>query len=140
MSDRLDEFMEGLEARSPGERVFHQAVREMFVDVFDELDTGGALDEQGILERMTEPDRSVIFRVAWQDDEGVVHTNRAFRVQFNNAIGPYKGGLRFVEGSTWRRSSSSASRRPSRTRSPACRWAAPRAAPTSTPRATPSSR
>ena len=98
MSDRLDEFMEGLEARSPGEAIFHQAVREMFVDVFDELDNGGALDEQGILERMTEPDRSVIFRVAWQDDEGVVHTNRAFRVQFNNAIGPYKGGLRFVEG------------------------------------------
>ncbi len=98
MSDRLDEFMEGLEARSPGEEVFHQAVREMFVDVFDELDTGGALEEQGIVERMTEPDRSVIFPVAWQDDEGIVHTNRAFRVQFNNAIGPYKGGLRFVEG------------------------------------------
>ena len=98
MSERLDEFMAGLEQRNPGEEVFHQAVRETFEDVIDEVDPDGPVVRNHILERMTEPDRTIIFRVVWQNDEGELHSNRAFRVQFNNAIGPYKGGLRFVKG------------------------------------------
>jgi glutamate dehydrogenase (NADP+) len=98
MSERLDEFMAGLEQRNPGEKVFHQSVRETFEDVIDEIDPEGPVVTQQILERMTEPDRTIIFRVVWQNDEGELRSNRAFRVQFNNAIGPYKGGLRFVEG------------------------------------------
>ncbi|HYH61019.1 MAG TPA: NADP-specific glutamate dehydrogenase [Solirubrobacterales bacterium] len=98
MSDRLEEFMAGLEARNPGEEVFHQAVRMTFADVIDEYADHEEIDRQKILERMTEPDRTVMFRVVWQTDEGEFVTNRAYRVQFNNSIGPYKGGLRFVRG------------------------------------------
>jgi len=98
MSDRLEEFMAGLKARNPGEEVFHQAVRMTFADVIDEYADHEEIDRQKILERMTEPDRTVMFRVVWQTDEGEFVTNRAYRVQFNNSIGPYKGGLRFVRG------------------------------------------
>ncbi len=98
MSDRLDEFMAGLERRNPGEEVFHQAVREVFTDVIDEVDPDGSAAAAQILERMTEPDRTIIYRVVWQTDEGELRSNRAYRVQFNNSIGPYKGGLRFVKG------------------------------------------
>ena len=98
MSDRLDEFMSGLERRNPGEDVFLQSVRETFEDVIPEIDADGPVARNQILERMTEPDRTIIFRVVWQNDEGELRSNRAFRVQFNNAIGPYKGGLRFVKG------------------------------------------
>ena len=66
MSERLDEFMAGLERRNPGEDVFHQAVRESFEDVVEEVDPDGPVATQQILERMTEPDRTIIFRVVWQ--------------------------------------------------------------------------
>jgi len=88
-------FMRGLKKRNPYETEFHQAVREFVESVMPfVLDHTKYRDAQ-ILERMTEPDRIVIFRVTWEADDGTIRANRAWRVQFNNAIGPYKGGLRF---------------------------------------------
>ncbi len=93
--EELDHFMAGLRKRNPGEPEFHQAVHEVAeVLVPFTLEHTEYRDAQ-ILERMTEPDRVVIFRVTWEDDAGNIRANRAWRVQFNNAIGPYKGGLRF---------------------------------------------
>ncbi len=94
MSD-LDMFMNYLEARSPGEPEFHQAVREVSEKVLPYIETHPEYARARILERMTEPDRVIMFRVTWEDDEGNVQINRGYRVQFNGAIGPYKGGLRF---------------------------------------------
>lgn len=91
----LESFMKGLIKRNPGEPEFHQAVWEVAESVMPfVLDHAKYRDAQ-ILERMTEPDRIVIFRVTWEDDQGAIRANRAWRVQFNNAIGAYKGGLRF---------------------------------------------
>jgi glutamate dehydrogenase (NADP+) len=89
------QFMRGLKKRNPGEREFHQAVYEVVESVMPVVLDHKRYVEEEILERMTEPDRVVIFRVTWEDDQGVFRANRAWRVQFNNAIGPYKGGLRF---------------------------------------------
>ena len=91
----LDCFMKGLEKRNPNEPEFHQAVKEVAETLFPYLDANPQYRKARILERMTEPDRIISFRVTWQDDEGNMRVNRAFRVQFNNSIGPYKGGLRF---------------------------------------------
>ena len=91
----LDEFMQGLIKRNPGEIEFHQAVEEVAASVIPFINEHPQYVENRILERMTEPDRTIIFRVCWEDDEGNVRTNRGYRIQFNNAIGPYKGGLRF---------------------------------------------
>ncbi len=93
--DNLDCFMKGLKKRNPHEPEFHQAVREVAETLFPYLDAHPKYREARILERMTEPDRIISFRVSWEDDAGNTRVNRAFRVQFNNAIGPYKGGLRF---------------------------------------------
>lgn len=87
--------MAEVSARNPGEVEFHQAVREVATSVVPYLETHPEYVEAKILERMTEPDRIIIFRVTWEDDAGNVQVNRAWRVQFNNAIGAYKGGLRF---------------------------------------------
>ena len=87
--------MAGLVRRNPGEPEFHQAVQEVAESVVPLVVAEPRYDEARILERLTEPDRIIVFRVSWQDDAGRVHVNRAWRVQFNNAIGPYKGGLRF---------------------------------------------
>ena len=87
--------MHSLERRNPGEPEFHQAVREVMTDVLPFAMESGRYSADGLLERLTEPDRIVSFRVTWEDDRGQVHVNRGWRVQFNNAIGPYKGGLRF---------------------------------------------
>ncbi|MEM9893170.1 MAG: NADP-specific glutamate dehydrogenase [Actinomycetota bacterium] len=92
---RLDRFMTGLEKRNPGEPEFHQAVREVAESLMPVIVERPDYDKAQILERLTEPDRVVIFRVTWEDDEGNIRANRAWRVQFNNSIGPYKGGLRF---------------------------------------------
>jgi len=91
----LERFMQGLERRNPGQPEFIQAVQEAadYLIPFT-LENREYRDAQ-VLERLTEPDRVLIFRVCWTDDEGNVRTNRGFRVQFSNAIGPYKGGLRF---------------------------------------------
>ena len=91
----LDAFMKGLEKRNPGEPEFHQAVYEVAETLMPFVLKNPAYKEANILERMTEPDRVIIFRVCWEDDNGNVRVNRAWRVQFNNAIGPYKGGMRF---------------------------------------------
>ncbi|MFK8024101.1 MAG: NADP-specific glutamate dehydrogenase [Ilumatobacter sp.] len=91
----LDHFMHGLERRNPGEPEFHQAVREVAQTLIPFTLDHPKYREAQILERLTEPDRAVIFRVTWQDDSGQIRANRAWRVQFNNSIGPYKGGLRF---------------------------------------------
>jgi glutamate dehydrogenase (NADP+) len=91
----LDNFMSGLKKRTPDEPEFHQAVHEVAQSVIPYILDHPEYREAGILQRMTEPDRTVIFRVVWEDDAGNIRVNRGYRVQFNNAIGPYKGGLRF---------------------------------------------
>jgi glutamate dehydrogenase (NADP+) len=91
----LDQFMAGLKRRNPGETEFHQAVYEVAANVFDYISDKEIYHEMQILRRISEPDRVVIFRVCWEDDKGNVRVNRGYRVQNNNAIGPYKGGLRF---------------------------------------------
>ena len=87
--------MQGLVRRNPGEPEFHQAVREVAESLMPFILDHSKYHDAHILERMTEPDRVVIFRVCWEDDDGEIRTNRAWRVQFNNSIGPYKGGMRF---------------------------------------------
>ena len=88
-------FMSELEAKNPGEKEFHQAVREVLESVAPCLEAYPHLLDNKIMERMVEPERVIIFRVPWMDDEGEIHINRGFRVQMNSAIGPYKGGIRF---------------------------------------------
>ena len=91
----FDHFMQGLTKRNPGEQEFHQAVHEFAETVIPYVLEHPEYRKAQILERMTEPDRIIIFRVTWEDDDGNIRANRAWRVQFNNSIGPYKGGLRF---------------------------------------------
>ncbi len=95
MPPQLQKFMEGLIVRNPGESEFHQAVFEVAKTLLPFIDRHPVYRELRILERMTEPDRMISFRVSWQDDSGEIIVNRGYRVQMNNAIGPYKGGLRF---------------------------------------------
>ena len=94
-SEEVEKFMTGLIRRNPGEPEFHQAVREVVDTLMPVVLDNPEYRDAQILERLTEPDRIIIFRVCWEDDQGNVRVNRAWRVQFNNAIGPYKGGLRF---------------------------------------------
>ncbi len=89
------QFLEKLRKRNPNETEFHQAVSEFAETVFPYLEKQPALKGENLMERLSEPDRVISFRVAWLDDKGAVQVNRGYRVQFNNAIGPYKGGLRF---------------------------------------------
>lgn len=92
---KIKEFMRGLSGRNPGEAEFHQAVEEVAEALFPFINANPVYLKKRIFERMTEPDRVVSFRVCWEDDNGDIRTNRGYRVQFNGAIGPYKGGLRF---------------------------------------------
>jgi len=91
----LDQFMTELERKNPAEPEFIQAAREVIMSVIDVVNDNPAYLNGKILERITEPDRVIQFKVEWEDDNGQIQVNRAYRVQFNNAIGPYKGGLRF---------------------------------------------
>jgi glutamate dehydrogenase (NADP+) len=91
----VDNFMAELKARNPHEPEFHQAVQEVAHSVIPFILDNPRYQQAGILQRMTEPDRTIIFRVVWEDDAGDIQVNRGYRVQFNNSIGPYKGGLRF---------------------------------------------
>jgi len=91
----LTRFMNGVVRRNVSQPEFHQAIYEVAADVLPFMGSHKKYKNQSILERMTEPDRIIIFRVNWINDRGRVKVNRGFRVQFNNAIGPYKGGLRF---------------------------------------------
>ena len=90
-----EKFMQHLTAKHPAQPEFHQAVHEVVDTLGPCLQKHPEYLKLKILERMVEPDRVFIFRVSWQDDKGEIHVNRAFRVEFSNAIGPYKGGLRF---------------------------------------------
>ncbi|VAW12202.1 NADP-specific glutamate dehydrogenase, partial [hydrothermal vent metagenome] len=92
---QIDRFMNGFMARNPSQSEFHQAVREFAEVILPYMKTDRRYKNISILERMTEPDRIIIFRVCWEDDKGRVNVDRGYRVQFNNSIGPYKGGLRF---------------------------------------------
>jgi len=86
---------EAAEARVPWETEFLQAVREVFLSIEPVLAQNPKIEENAILERLMEPDRLVNFRVAWTDDTGAIQINRGYRIQYNNTLGPYKGGLRF---------------------------------------------
>jgi glutamate dehydrogenase (NADP+) len=91
----IPDIMAMIKARDPYEREFHQAVGEVLDSVKPVLDRNPRYRQARILERITEPERVIMFRVPWLDDQGNVQVNRGFRVQMNSAIGPYKGGLRF---------------------------------------------
>ena len=91
----IDSFMADLVSKNPGEKEFHQAVKEVVESVAPYIMQYPYLREQKVLERMVEPERVIMFRVPWVDDRGEVQINRGFRVQMNSAIGPYKGGIRF---------------------------------------------
>jgi glutamate dehydrogenase (NADP+) len=95
MSNKADAFMEKVIANHPGEPEFHQAVREVVDSLMPVIDRHPKYAEARILERIVEPERVIIFRVPWVDDNGVTQVNIGYRVEFNSAIGPYKGGLRF---------------------------------------------
>lgn len=95
MKSDINEFMNLLISRTPGEKEFHQAVREVVESVWEVYNNNPRFRKAKILERMTEPERVIMFRVPWVDDRGDVQINRGYRVEFNSAIGPYKGGLRF---------------------------------------------
>ncbi|HNX37415.1 MAG TPA: NADP-specific glutamate dehydrogenase [Candidatus Cloacimonadota bacterium] len=89
------EFMAKVKAKNPGEPEFLQAVQEVVETIWDVYESNPRFVKANILERIVEPERTIMFRVPWTDDKGEVHVNRGYRVQFNSAIGPYKGGLRF---------------------------------------------
>ena len=91
----LNQFVEGVKKRNPGQPEFVQAVQEVAEDIFDFIQDKKEYHEYQILRRIAEPDRVVSFRVCWEDDNGNIRVQRGWRVQNNNAIGPYKGGLRF---------------------------------------------
>ncbi len=91
----LNKIMNGLEARHPGEAEYLQAVREVLESIEEVVNDNPHFETAGIIDRLVEPDRILTFKVPWVDDEGNVHVNLGYRVQFNGAIGPYKGGLRF---------------------------------------------
>ena len=89
------EVLEQLIKKNPGEPEFHQAASEVLESLAPVVDSDPIYQRNAILERMVEPDRVILFRVPWMDDEGHIRVNKGYRVQFNDAIGPYKGGLRF---------------------------------------------
>ncbi|WP_027329445.1 NADP-specific glutamate dehydrogenase [Marinimicrobium agarilyticum] len=93
--ERIDTIFDVVKSRNPGETEFHQAVWEVIETLIPVLEKCPYYAEQKIIERICEPERQIIFRVPWEDDNGEVHINRGFRVGFNSALGPFKGGLRF---------------------------------------------
>ena len=91
----LESFLNTVQQRDPHQPEFLQATREVFTSLWPFLEQNPQYQEQGLLERLVEPERAIQFRVAWTDDKGQVQVNRAWRVQYNSAIGPFKGGMRF---------------------------------------------
>ena len=91
----IDQVFETIKKRNAGEPEFLQAVTEVFRSITPVLDRHPEYVESRLLERLVEPERVIMFRIPWQDDQGGVQVNRGFRIQFSSAIGPYKGGLRF---------------------------------------------
>ena len=95
MNAYMQRVMEQVKTRNPGEPEFIQTVEEVFKSLEVVVNQHPEYETMGLLERMVEPERQIAFRVTWVDDAGKVNVNRGYRVQFNGAIGPYKGGLRF---------------------------------------------
>ena len=91
----INQIMASLEAKHPGESEYLQAVREVLLSIQDVYNQHPEFEKASLIERLVEPDRIITFRVPWVDDKGKVQVNLGYRVQFNNAIGPYKGGIRF---------------------------------------------
>ncbi len=91
----VDMLMNDLIKKTQGEAEYHQAVREVLESIEEIYNENPQFESAKIIERLIEPDRTMMFKVPWEDDEGNIHVNRGYRIQFNNAIGPYKGGLRF---------------------------------------------
>ena len=91
----VDGFMSEIIAKNPEQKEFHQAVREVAESIFPFLEKNPHYRKAKIFERMVEPERVLMFRVPWRDDQGEIQVNRGFRIEFNSALGPYKGGLRF---------------------------------------------
>ena len=91
----IEDFMNKVKHKDPNETEFHQAVHEVVESLWDFLASNREYMHSGVLDRIVEPERVIIFRVPWRDDRGQVNVNRGYRVEFNSAIGPYKGGLRF---------------------------------------------
>jgi len=91
----LEKIMNDLEKRNPGEVEYLQAVREVLESIEEVYNENPHFESSSIIERLVDPDRIYTFKISWVDDNGKVQVNRAYRIQFNNAIGPYKGGLRF---------------------------------------------
>ena len=95
MSQTLNAFLAHIKQRDPDQPEFHQAVEEVLRTLWPFLEANPRYMQAGIIERMVEPERVILFRVPWVDDAGKVHVNRGYRIQMNSAIGPYKGGIRF---------------------------------------------
>src|SRR5690554_1777811 len=95
MTDTLNACLAHLKLRDPDQPEFHQAAEEVLSTLWPFLEENPKYLKAGIIERLIEPERVIMFRVPWMDDNGQVHVNRGYRVQMNSAIGPYKGGLRF---------------------------------------------
>lgn len=91
----INRIMSSLEAKHPGESEYLQAVKEVLISIEDIYNQHPEFEKVSLIERLVEPDRIITFRVPWVDDKGKVQVNLGYRVQFNNAIGPYKGGIRF---------------------------------------------
>lgn len=91
----MEDILAAIIRRDPEQKEFHQAVREVFATIRPILQRHPEYRQQAVLERLVEPERMILFRVPWMDDQGTVHVNRGFRVEMSSAIGPYKGGLRF---------------------------------------------
>ncbi len=94
-NEYLNDLMERVIRRDPAEPEFHQAVREVLTTLAPVVNARPELITEGIMDYLVEPERTIKFRVPWEDDQGKIHVNRGYRIQFNSAIGPYKGGLRF---------------------------------------------
>src|ERR1043166_1208768 len=94
MEPHVSELIADVKAKNPEEPEFHQAVQEVVESLSPVLDRHPEYRKAKILERIIEPERVIMFRVPWQDDQGNMHVNRGFRIEMNSAIGPYKGGLR----------------------------------------------
>lgn len=95
MNGYVEQVLSQTLVRNPGQSEFMQAVEEVLLSLVPALEAHSHYQRHGILERIVEPERQIMFRVTWEDDEGEVHVNRGYRIEYNSAIGPYKGGLRF---------------------------------------------
>jgi len=95
MFNNMNDFLDAVKQKNPNENEFHQAVHEVIETIWDFVSDNPQYQYNSILERITEPERVIMFRVPWMDDKGKVNVNKGYRIEFNSAIGPYKGGLRF---------------------------------------------